>query len=83
MTSAHLLSDCAGSPTPCRDAACADAVKQAPSGRWFITMGHAGFNTATNNASGYRSEQDARKVMRKLLMRSPAGPWCWRRTSRC
>lgn len=33
-----------------------DAVKQRKSdARWFITMGHPGFNSATNNGRGYRT----------------------------
>lgn len=40
---------------------CAEAVKQNPeTKRWFITMGHPGFNSVTNNRNGYVSEQSAR-----------------------
>jgi hypothetical protein len=34
----------------------AEAVKQdAATGRWFITMGHPGFNSPANNRDGYAS----------------------------
>ena len=37
-------------------------VKQAQTGRWYITMGHAGFNTTANNRDGYRTQRAAIKV---------------------
>lgn len=46
---------------------CPEAVKQAPTGRFFITMGHAGFNTPSNNRDGYKSEQVARNVIARLM----------------
>ena len=50
----------------CRNPKCAQAVKQAPNGRWFITIGHAGFNTAANNGNGYGTEKAARKAVALL-----------------
>ena len=44
----------------CRDLACDQAVKQAPTGRWYITMGHAGFNSTANNGAGYETVRSAR-----------------------
>jgi hypothetical protein len=44
----------------CRASACAGVVKRNPeSGRWFITLGHAGFNLPANNRSGYASQARA------------------------
>ena len=42
---------------------CGEAAKQAPSGRWFITMGHPGFNSPANNREGYASEAAARAAV--------------------
>ncbi len=55
----HLTS---GHPADiCRDAACPEAVKRDPAtGRYFITMGHPGFNSMANNGDGYASERRAR-----------------------
>jgi hypothetical protein len=53
----------------CKDQDCSHAVKQAPNGRWFITMGHAGFNTKANNGIGYVSLNSARNVIKRLLSR--------------
>src|SRR5207247_1571735 len=37
----------------CRNQHCQEAVKKNPAtGRYFITMGHAGFNSPANNAQG-------------------------------
>jgi len=43
----------------CRASACAGAVKADERGRWFITLGHAGFNLPANNRSGYASKARA------------------------
>jgi hypothetical protein len=49
----------------CRNADCAEAVKQRPdTGRWYITMGHPGFNSSANNRDGYRSAANARAAVR-------------------
>jgi hypothetical protein len=45
---------------------CAEAVKENPAtGRWFITMGHPGFNSPANNRSGYASQAKALAAMRR------------------
>ena len=44
---------------------CGEAAKQAPTGRWFITMGHPGFNSPANNRSGYASQSAALAAVRK------------------
>ncbi len=39
---------------------CAEAVKQNPeTKRWFITMGHPGFNSTANNGTGYANKNTA------------------------
>lgn len=44
----------------CRNAACPEAVKENPAtGRWFITMGHPGFNARANNLAGYATKAKA------------------------
>jgi hypothetical protein len=41
-----------------------EAVQQLPeTGRWFISMGHAGFNSAANNRNGYATERSARNAV--------------------
>lgn len=52
----HLLSDC---PFDICSGSCVYAVKPAPDGRWYITMGHPGFNSRANNANGYASRKAA------------------------
>lgn len=42
-----------------------EAVQQAPSGRWYITMGHPGFNSPANNRSGYASRGAAEAAIRR------------------
>ena len=32
-------------------------------GRWFVTMGHAGFNSRANNGFGYATEANARRAV--------------------
>lgn len=73
----HLKSLCGesrdtGFRCPWVEFRCLEAVKQEPrSGRWFITMGHAGFNSAANNARGYRSARAARAVVANLANGRP------------
>lgn len=45
---------------------CAEAVKvNQATGRWFITMGHPGFNSPANNRSGYASRKAAEGAVTK------------------
>lgn len=54
----YLIGDCEA--IICRNTACAKAVKQNPeTGRYFITMGHPGFNSRANNGSGYATQAAA------------------------
>lgn len=60
---AHLSSTCAAG---CRGR-CWEIAKQAPNGRWFITMGHAGFNSRANNGRGYASRFAAENASLRYL----------------
>lgn len=71
MIPTYLNSACIDRFDVCHNPLCHHAVKQAPSGRYYITMGHAGFNTKANNLLGYATEIMARKVIRKYL--TPVG----------
>jgi N-acetylmuramoyl-L-alanine amidase len=60
----HLLSNCYN--RICSDPNCKEIVKQNEfTGRWFITMGHAGFNTGANNSDGYSEKSHALKINQK------------------
>jgi hypothetical protein len=45
----------------CQNVSCDQRVAQI-NGAWFITMNHAGFNSAANNDRGYVSEMSARRA---------------------
>ena len=64
MNNDHLMSKCEPN---CRDPRCVEMVKQAPSGRFFVTMFHAGFNTTANNRDGYGSKEQAVSVVLRHL----------------
>jgi hypothetical protein len=54
----YLLSSCAGKWAICYG--CEQAIKSNPvTGRYFITMGHPGFNSNANNADGYPTRKAA------------------------
>jgi hypothetical protein len=49
----------------CENINCEHAVATLPeTGNWFITFGHAGFNSPTNNGRGYRTKELAIKAMK-------------------
>ena len=49
---------------------CSTPVKDDPdNGRWYITMGHPGFNSDANNADGYKSRNAAHAAMKKYSNR--------------
>ncbi len=51
---------------------CVAPVKRdAGSGRWYITMGHPGFNTYTNNRNGYVTQNIALAIIRKYGASKP------------
>lgn len=58
------MAPCAAETYRCAaGAACSTrAAKHEATGRWFITMGHAGFNLPTNNGHGYATEGSAVKA---------------------
>ncbi len=67
---AYLNSPCLNSPHQdfCSKVECSYLVKQNPTtGRWFITIGHAGFNSRANNFDGYSSYTSAKAAVKKLL----------------
>lgn len=49
----HLKSECGR--VPCRQ--CQEPVKQSVNGGWYITLGHAGFNSPKNNRGGYKTKE--------------------------
>lgn len=57
MSMNHLISNCSG--TICTNPNCPNIAAQGPNGRWYITMGHPGFNTQENNGLGYRYRESA------------------------
>lgn len=66
MIPTYLLSGIGCERDICRNACCNAAVKQNPeTGRWFITMGHPGFNSPANNGRGYASHAKARSAFRR------------------
>lgn len=65
MTSipAYLLSDTGCERNICRG--CPEAVKErSETGRFYITMGHAGFNSPANNRDGYATRAKALAAIR-------------------
>lgn len=62
---------------------CPDAVeaKEVPGlgQRWFVTMGHAGFNSAANNRGGYASKAAAVAASRRYEERGRRARGDWRR----
>lgn len=55
----------------CRDVNCIEAIKMNhETQRFFITMGHCGFNSPTNNRRGYLNYQSARNAYRAYFKRS-------------
>jgi hypothetical protein len=55
----------------CRNPRCPDLVEPGAgsrpwaAARWFITLGHPGFNSPANNRNGYATEAGARAASRK------------------
>jgi len=44
---------------------CSEPVKEGPGGRWFITIGHPGFNSSMNNRRGYLTKSAAFFAMKR------------------
>jgi hypothetical protein len=55
---------CVEGPCDCKGFG-ALAVQWKGIGQWYITTGHAGFNSPANNGQGYVSEQTARQAIRR------------------
>jgi hypothetical protein len=64
----HLIGKCADKV--CQESKCPEAAKQGPNGRFYITMGHAGFNCKPNNGAGFLSEDNARRTIQLYLRKS-------------
>lgn len=69
----HLMSLCVermGVGMSACPGGCGDDVRRDPiSGRWFITMGHCGFNCKANNGAGFASKGQARRVSMQFASR--------------
>lgn len=71
MIPAHLLSSCVDrlGIEVCSGEDCAEAVKQNPeTGRWFITMGHPGFNLPLNNGRGFKTMVGAQMALMRTVL---------------
>jgi hypothetical protein len=66
MLDAHLTPGCEQEHNAyCgRHGTCEQAAKQASWGAWYLTMGHAGFNSPANNAQGYETRAKAMAAYR-------------------
>lgn len=65
MIPAYLLSNAGCERDICHATGCPEAVKENPeTGRFFITMGHPGFNSPANNGTGYATYAKARAAIR-------------------
>lgn len=74
MIPSYLLSPCVDR-TSDLCCGCDEAVKQNPEGcRWFITMGHPGFNSAANNGRGFKTKHAAVVSMRWFASRRSSAP---------
>lgn len=63
---AYLLSTTGCERDVCHATGCPEAVKENPAtGRFFITMGHPGFNSPANNGSGYATRAKALAAIRR------------------
>jgi len=70
MTYDYLNSNCIGKVDPCRNLNCSESIKQNPrTGRFYITMGHAGFNCKPNNAEGFSTSKWAKRTISYYLNR--------------
>jgi len=70
MIPQFLLSTCADRMAVELCRGCEEAVKQnQTSGRWFITMGHPGFNLPQNNGRGFKTRRWATLAMERCAGR--------------
>ena len=61
----HLMSGCAAKFPFCSGDCGDDVKKNEKTGRWYITMGHPGFNSTANNGNGYSTEAKARSELKR------------------
>lgn len=63
----HLLPECKQKYALCEaKGECDKAARfDAQDGRWYITMGHPGFNSAANNFNGYATQKQAMAAYRR------------------
>lgn len=65
MVPSYLISGLGCERNIC-DGDCAHAVKERPeTGRFYITMGHPGFNSPANNRDGYATRAKATAAIRR------------------
>lgn len=72
------MSDHLSSPEACVRGECAAECQHVVqynrgNGRWFITMGHAGFNLPANNGQGYLTRRRAVAAHRRCASRRMVG----------
>lgn len=64
---AYLLNDAGCEHVIC-NGDCGKAVKINPeTGRWYITMGHPGFNSNANNGDGYSAKRTAEAAIQRYV----------------
>lgn len=65
---AYLLGALGCERDVCSHPDCGEAVKERPdTGRWYITMGHPGFNSRANNGSGYATRKAALMAFHRYM----------------
>jgi hypothetical protein len=74
MIPSYLLSDTGCERDVCHATGCPQAVKErAETGRFYITMGHPGFNSPANNRDGYATKAKALAAIRRYSARYLVG----------
>ena len=61
----HFETTCSASAVGYCGGGCEDAIRIRKDARWFITVGHPGFNSAANNRDGYRNYSDAKRALNR------------------
>jgi hypothetical protein len=61
----YLMPECEAGKAGLCQGKCPTPVKESLGGKWYITMGHAGFNSPSNNGSGYASKAKALAAWRR------------------
>lgn len=64
----YLLSTIGCERDVCSHPDCPEGVKENPeTGRFYITMGHPGFNSRANNGNGYATRAAAYATIRRFM----------------